>query len=230
MNQWDSPFSLDNCGFAHSTLPVVGLKSCCGWRHGGSSLMGMCWNWLGSPVLHSQLDHQRVTAQSCRTLTYSEAVWHIKSGRLGVSQRGRQPRLHNDDLRRSRDGKFLKQTLTSLSTGGFGALRLREWGLFGWQFLRKAPARAGCSCRRGVVLQVKEVKPSSPVPPHSSCCGREDVGCRAVEGLVLTFNYFWSRFCLTFVEHIGVYTHKDATAPQFTCRQVFFFQKVKIYF
>lgn len=136
------PFSLDNCGFAHSTLPVVGLRSRCGWRHGGSSLMGMCWNWLGSPAQHSRLDHQRVAAQSCRTLTYSEAVWHIKSGRQGVSQPGRQPRLHNNDLRRSPDGKFFKQTRTSLSTSGFGALWPREWGLFWWQFLKKAAAAA----------------------------------------------------------------------------------------
>lgn len=114
--------------------------------------MEMCWNWLGSPAQHSQLDHQRVTAQSCRTLTYSEAVWHIKSGRQGVSQRGRQPRLHNNDLRRSRDGKFLKQTRTSLSTSGFGALRLREWGLFGWQSLKKAPTRVRRSCCRSVPL------------------------------------------------------------------------------
>lgn len=213
------------------SLSLDRSSSRCGWRHGGSSLMGMCWNWLGSPAQHSQLDHQRVTAQSCRTLTYWEAVWHIKSGRQGVSQRGRQPRLHNNDLRRSRDGKFLKQTRTSLSTSGLGALRLREWGLFGWQFLKKAAAGARCSCWRGVPPLCCRWRGFEPLHLfHSSCCGCEDVGCRAVQGLVLTLNYFWSRFCLTFVEHIGVDTHKDAMAPQFTCRQFFFFKRFKSIF
>lgn len=146
----------------------------------------------GSSLLHSQLDHQRVTAQSCRTLTYSEAVWHIKSGRQGVSQRGRQPRLHNNDLRRSWDRKFLKQTSMSLSTSGFGA---SENG-----------ACSGGNFSQRSLVQLPPQR--SPVPPRNSFCvwfkkggaTCEDVGCRSVEELISTFNYLWD---LDFAEHIG---------------------------
>lgn len=116
-------------GFADSALALVGPKSRWGWKQEGSFLVGMWWSWLGSPAQHSLLDHQRVAARSCRTSTCLEAGWHIKSGRQGVSQRGRPPWLHNNDLRRSWDGKFLMQTSMNLSTSGFGAFRLWEWCL-----------------------------------------------------------------------------------------------------
>lgn len=117
--------SSDQCGFADSALAIVGLKSRWGWRQEGSSLVRICWTWLGSAAQHSQLNHQHVAAG----LLYLEAVWHIKSGRQGVSQQGRPPWLHNNDLRRCWDGKFLMQTSMNLSTGGFGAFGLWEWSL-----------------------------------------------------------------------------------------------------
>lgn len=112
-----------------------------------------------------------------------------------MSQRGRQPRLHNKDLRRSRAGKFFKQTWMSPSTSGFGALRLRELRVVRMAIPQKS--RHWCEVqllpqRPAAPPQVEEFRPPSPAPPLRSCCGRfrkdgatcEDAGCTSVAGLI----------------------------------------------
>lgn len=127
-------------------------------------------------------------------------MWHIKSGRQGVSQRGRQPRLHNNDLRRSWDRKFLKQTSVSLSTSGFGASEngACSGGNFSQRSLVQLPPQ------HSAILLLRTVEQfTCPPPPHThtrnSFCvwfkkGEavcEDVGCRSVEGLISVTYEIW---------------------------------------